>query len=658
MLLLENIEVLQVGESHISPACLEAIDFAGQIARQMGADVYVDRHFENDERFLTREKKRFMQDSSPADWANAAKNRILLVAGNYLTPIPTGEPSAVILRADPLASEATLFAESALADLFGDPEKAPIIPKGHYGAGTASFGVLAALCAIAAKIKRFDQSDIAEVDAAGVLSWVNWKAAVAGDMSNDIGREGDQAEWPVIPCKDGHVALVYQERDWKPMVEMIDDGRLRDEKFSSFNGRAAHRDEYMTCIREWALKLTKQELIELFLEYQIPAAPVLTTADLLTDHLLNHRGAFRDAVREGGGRCKSPVLPHRVEERSESVVKVKPVSEPSLPLAGTRVLDMGIITAGAGVSALLADMGAEVVKIESHTYPDPFRRWAGQSVSPLFKCNNRNKYGVAVDLKTDEGKQQFLELARTADVVVENFRRGVLDRLGFSYEALKAVNPNIILASISGQGLSGPGSNATSFGSTLEASSGFSANTTYEDGVPYITGRNLNYPDQTVVLYAAGVIAAALANEQHGMKLDISQRDVAVFLSGEELEQFSAGEEFITSDNGHAHKTADDEWVAFATDGKKVFGDEAVAGWVKERSAEEVITQLQDAGIGAAVVRHGSDMYRHFDSTGSFVFSHSPNGDLVKGFPFQLRASPMTIRTDSPDVGEHTADFV
>src|SRR4029077_20341506 len=133
-------------------------------------------------------------------------------------------------------------------------------------------------------------------------------------------------------------------------------------------------------------------------------------------------------------------------------------------------------------SAILADLGADVIKIESPIYQDPFRRWDGEQLDgghpelpPFFRMTNRGKRNLGLNLKTKEGRDVFLRLVRSSDVVVENFRRGVLEDLGLGYEALTAENPDIILASISSQGEDGPDSAYVSFGSTLEAMAGLAA---------------------------------------------------------------------------------------------------------------------------------------------------------------------------------------
>ena len=626
------------------------------MARQMGAVVAVDENYPIDESFLRRGKQRLGESLS--SWLAADEKRlVLLAAADDDDMLPLEKHSMIVLSADALDGEATLFATSGLADLLGDPRREPLIPRGDYAAGTAAYAVIAALAGLVAKMRRGGGADIARVAAAGVLSWVNWKAAAAGSLGRDIHRQGDRAEWPVIACADGYAAFVYQERDWPRIIDMVADERLADSRFASFKLREQHRDEYMALIRDWAAQLTKAEILQAFLDFDIPAAPVMLPKDLLDDPLLGHRGAFTRLVDASGSALQTPKLAHRVPHHSPKSFPIGATGD-GLPLSGLRVLDLGIITAGAGVSALLADLGAQVLKVESFTYPDPFRAWAGQEVSPLFKCNNRNKYGIALDLKSAKDKAKFLQLVKNADVVVENFRRGVLERLGLGYDVLRSANPGIMLASISGQGLTGPGSGASSFGSTLEASSGFSANVTYNDGVPYITGRNVNYPDQTVVLYAAAVITAALSRPERGMHLDVSQRDVAVYLLGEEIERVSSPGPGKARDNGHSYQCADGNWVAFDDTGPLPVAREALIDWVIQRSPEQVLKELGGAGVGAAEVLVGSTMYALRKESADDVFAHSPDGTLVKGFPFQFLSSPMRIELDSPEVGEHNAEFV
>lgn len=220
------------------------------------------------------------------------------------------------------------------------------------------------------------------------------------------------------------------------------------------------------------------------------------------------------------------------------------------PLHGIRVVDLGWLTAGAASATLLLDLGAEVVKVEGPGALDPFRDWVGADPatdwwnrSPFFLFTNRGKQSLCLDLKDERGQAALFRLLETADVLVENYRRGVLASFGLAPALLRARFPRLVIASISSQGEDGPERDMVSFGSTLEATAGLAAQTGPE-GAPIITGRNINYPDQVVCLFAAGAIIAALARRDatgDGTHLDLSQRELTAFLLGEALIAAAAG---------------------------------------------------------------------------------------------------------------------
>ena len=326
-------------------------------------------------------------------------------------------------------------------------------------------------------------------------------------------------------------------------------------------------------------------------------------------------------------------------------------------------------------------MGAEVLKVESKIYPDPFRFWAGSDDSPLFKFNNRNKFGLDIDLKTESGKAQFLALVTEADVVVENFRRGVIKRMGFGLEELRKYNPKIVLASISGQGDSGPRSGHVTYGSTLEANSGMSSLMSYEDGVPYTSGYNLNYPDQTVCLYGAAAIALAVQEAERSntaIHIDISQRDTAAFIMGPALELVANG----LDDRPESIKTAlsnsvfdgmvlssDAKWIAVHVPdwerlGKADFALSPVLSaadlkaWAGAHAASEIEEALRAVNCGAQLCLNGKAMFDAEIDKGSGIFARTSTNQLVKGFPFKFAHSEMTIHTESPTVGEHNDQFL
>jgi crotonobetainyl-CoA:carnitine CoA-transferase CaiB-like acyl-CoA transferase len=190
-----------------------------------------------------------------------------------------------------------------------------------------------------------------------------------------------------------------------------------------------------------------------------------------------------------------------------------------LPLAGVRVLDVSQVMAGPFCCMLLGDMGADVIKVEPPVVGDSSRRSMGFRLkgddSPGFLALNRNKRSIVLDLKTEEGRETFYALTKTADVVVENGRPGVADRLGIGYAKLAGINPRLIYASISGFGPNGPWANRPGYDLIAQAMSGVISST----GLPGMEPVKSDIPvgDLGAGLFAAyGILSAIIAREKTG----------------------------------------------------------------------------------------------------------------------------------------------
>lgn len=385
------------------------------------------------------------------------------------------------------------------------------------------------------------------------------------------------------------------------------------------------------------------------------------------------------------------------------------------PLAGLTVLDLGIITAGAATSQVFADFGADVIKIESVTYTDPFRKWSqvagaadgtgaptSSTSSPPFESVNRGKHGVALDLKTPIGRQVFLDLVRDADIVVENFRRGVLERLGIDFDALRAVNPRIILLSLSSQGTTGPESTYISFGSPLEALGGTMAITGYgPDEPPLWTGNNVNYPDQLVSYLAPGLALAALrAREATGeaIHIDAAQREAVTSVVGETIVEHSAtGASPRPIGNRHPHfapqgiyrTDGDDEWVAISVQsdaqwralvslpelfdlgddrgldesaGRRAAHDhldEVLAAFCRASNRHVLAERLQELGVPASAVLRPSEVL-HDPQLEALGFHTVVDSEPIvqRGFLAHLLPQGGEIARRAPGLGEHTTEIL
>ena len=342
------------------------------------------------------------------------------------------------------------------------------------------------------------------------------------------------------------------------------------------------------------------------------------------------------------------------------------------PLTGVRVLDFGLLTAGANTSAMLADLGADVIKIESGAYLDPFRvvgkmdddeGWWNRS--PQFRFTNRNKRGLALNLKDAEGQRVVRELAQHCDVVVENFRRGVLDRAGLGYADLSALNPRIVFAAISSQGDTGPERMNVSFGSTLDATSGIAALTGYDGEEPRISGMDVNYPDQIVSLFAAGVVIAAVMEARrtgHGAFLDFSQREVASFTLGDEILAASADPSRVHARSGNAqagvaqqdtYRCRDGRWIAVSCDAV----DPGLAAFCAAHDSNDAVVALLNRKIAAAVCNDGNDLLRD-QALAGVTLARDQRGDLVKGLPYRLGGSGPGVARPAPDLGQHTGEVL
>jgi crotonobetainyl-CoA:carnitine CoA-transferase CaiB-like acyl-CoA transferase len=372
------------------------------------------------------------------------------------------------------------------------------------------------------------------------------------------------------------------------------------------------------------------------------------------------------------------------------------------PLAGVKVLDLSIALTGPYAAALLADQGADVVKVERPGIGD-IARWVGVAVngmSAFYLACNRGKRCIAVDLGTDEGRGIVMSLAADADVVVQNFRPGVTDRLGLGYEAVRAVNPDVIYASISGYGPEGPYRDRSAYDTSIQAYAGFAANQAEPDGPP--TFLHQNAADKVSALYASQAISAALyarAMGRGGQHLEMGMADACVsFLWAE-----SAGNEVLLDSDGTMPSSFNagfqpmrflDGWgiVVPTTDADFAGMCKAldVAGWddprirtVGERrkhrdvlepvmdmcyamaanlTQAEAITRFERERVAFAMVLSAAEIVDdpHAVAIGMFTeFDHPVVGRArLPRHPTRFAATPAALGGPTPALGEHTDEVL
>ncbi len=288
--------------------------------------------------------------------------------------------------------------------------------------------------------------------------------------------------------------------------------------------------------------------LKLLADHDVPAAPVSRRADWLRSGPMTDNGMRLTFDHPDLGTVEMPGVPIKLAETPGAVrglmreagpedLKVFATPRPATPspggdarqpLAGVKVLDLGTVIAGAYASAILACFGADVVKVES-AEGDPFRPFG-----PGFTNHNRGKRGLGLNLKDPEGRAAFLDMARTADVVVDNYRLGVRSRLGIDYATLRAVNPRIISASINAYGSTGAEAHLPGFDPLLQARSGMMAAQGGPGEEPVFHSVAIN-DVATAAVTAFGVIAALNARERTGLGQNVETclaAQSALFQSG------------------------------------------------------------------------------------------------------------------------------
>ena len=319
------------------------------------------------------------------------------------------------------------------------------------------------------------------------------------------------------------------------------------------------------------------------------------------------------------------------------------------PLEGIRVVEAATLFAAPLATMLLADFGAEVVKIEHPSKPDPARGHGASKdgVGLWFKTLSRNKRLITLSLSEPAGADAFLRLAKRSDVVVENFRPGTLERWGVGPDELHAVNPGLVIARVTGFGQTGPYAARPGFGTLAEAMSGFAALNGEPDGPPMLPPLALA-DGVTAFATAFSVLVALRAREStgRGQVVDLSLIEPLMLLLGPQLAQFDLlGELEPRTGNRSSHnaprnvyRTADDRWVAvsssatsiaervlrlvdradlvaepwFATGaGRAAHGEEidaAVGSWIGLRTRDEVIAAFERAEAAVAPVYRADDV--------------------------------------------------
>ena len=372
------------------------------------------------------------------------------------------------------------------------------------------------------------------------------------------------------------------------------------------------------------------------------------------------------------------------------------------PLSGYRVIELGQLLAGPFAGALLAYFGAEVIKVEPPGDGDPLRNWrvVKDGTSLWWRSLGRNKKCITLDLKTEKGRELVAQLIDGADVLIENFRPGVMEKWGLGPERFKQSNPGLVYTRISGYGQTGPYAHKPGFASVCEGISGFRYVNGFPDEAP--VRPNLSIGDSIAGLHAAFGVALALLSRQssgEGQVVDIALYEAMFNLLEGVVPEFD-GAGVIREPSGttvtgivptNTYRCGDGKFVVIGGNGDSIFKrlmetarrpdmaqdprlsdnagrvkheeeiDEAVSLWCQGHTSEEIMQALEESRVPAGPIYNAEDMLvdPHFNERGLFE-QVEINGEPLKipGMIPKLSDTPGETQWPGPEVGSHNEEVL
>jgi crotonobetainyl-CoA:carnitine CoA-transferase CaiB-like acyl-CoA transferase len=628
------------------------------------------------------------------------------------------------------AESINVCAVGGVSIVLGEPGRVPLSFPFDLPAMQAGLHGAAAILSALLTRRRTGRGQRIEVAEADVMAFL------AGGMSlfilggggkwsrRGLERHGGIYPSGFYPCKDGFIFLATQSRaQWTALLRLMGDPAWASADPALRDGVAIgwqRADEVDLHFIPWLAERTRAELVELAgRDPDIVLGPINDVSDVLAAPHLRARD-FWDEIEAGERSIRMPGFGYtmtatpprsgpapRLGADTASPTFVTPPSPPAPPasvdaaiprrsLAGYRAIEFGWNWAGPLVGQMLADMGVEVIKIESQSRQDFMRHWP--HARAFFHNANRGKLSVSVDVKRPEGRELVRRLVRTADVVYDNFSAGVMTRNGLGYDSLRAVRPDVIVMSMGMAGQTGPLRHLRGFATTATGFAGLEATIGYPDvgstGLPVIGLGDANAAIQGVV----ALLAALWHREQtgEGQFIDLSQIEAATTLMAAPIaEQQLTGR--VRGPRANAHDRlaphgiypalGTERWVALAirSDAEwnalvRAMGapdwardeslarsaervqrrdeiDACLARWTATIERDALVALLRNAGLAAAPVLEIDEMnaWPHFVARGLWRDVDSFEGVPGRSYatPWHLDATPGGIDRPSPRLGEH-----
>lgn len=372
----------------------------------------------------------------------------------------------------------------------------------------------------------------------------------------------------------------------------------------------------------------------------------------------------------------------------------------SLPLDGVRVIELGQLIAGPFAAKILGEFGAEIIKIEPPEIGDPLRKWRllHNGTSVWWQVQSRNKQSVTLDLRQPEAQGVVKKLVAEADVLIENFRPGTLEKWGLGWDSLKAVNPKLIMLRVSGYGQTGPYRDRPGFGVIGEAMGGLRYLCGEPGQTPVRVGVSIG--DSLSGLYGViGVLLALLDRKKSdgaGQVIDVALYESVFSIMESLLSEYSAfgairepaGSSLPGIAPSNAYLCRGGRYVLVAGNGDSIYKrlmraierddladdpelssnegrarhvariDDAIESWTSQRELEEVLDVLQSASVPVGPIYNAADISAdpHYRARNMILRSSMPDGKTIEvpGIVPKLGRTPGQIRSEAPQLGQHT----
>lgn len=657
----------------------------------------------------------------PFDPADLRRDRPDLVVVS-VSDFGTGNDFSDWSATDPVFQ--ALSSELARSGLAG---RAPLVPPARIGLGTAaSQGAYVAVLALFHARRtglggHLDYSALDGVSQALDPGYGIGGSAASGTRPNDLPRSRPPKGvfYPILKCKDGHVRIcVLSPRQWQAMFAWMGSPvAFADPKYNGLQERFGSTT-LNPAIEAFFLTKTRAELEREGEQNGVPIGALLTLDETLETDQIAARQAIIETTGPDGNTVHLPngvmvIDGTRAGPRSGApalgeyagtvggVPSITPTDsdKDARPLAGIKVLDLGVIVVGADQGRLLADQGADVVKVEARAFPDGSRQsTGGEAISIGFAVGHRNKRGLGINLKHPDGRALFLRLAEQADIILSNFKPGTLDKLGLGYAQICALNPGVVMVDSSAFGPTGPWSGRMGYGPLVRANAGLTDKWRYADDPESFSDSVTIYPDHTAARF--GVIGAlSLLTRRlrtgRGGTVSIAQAEIMLGHMAIDIAKLKAGIADGPPDApwGLFPCKGDDEWCAVTVrndaewqalcqtiaaedlrqdpllqtaPSRRAQADRIEArlqAWLAEQSPRAAMETLQRAGVPAGMLMRAADLpawdyFRQRRFFRSEVHPQIGTEMLAENAPVLATHLPDPPTRPAPLAGEHTVDVI